>query len=70
MAADAGGRWSRLALAEPLRRLDRPGEAEKALAPLPESDPETRAERVLVAMDRGDFARAESPLSGGPDDHA
>ena len=69
MAADAEDRWSRLALAEAMRRLDRLGEAERMLAPLPDSDPEARAERVLLAMDRGDFATAESLLAGGPDDH-
>jgi tetratricopeptide (TPR) repeat protein len=69
VAADAEDRWSRLALVEALRRLDRPGEAERALAPLPESDPEARAARVLLAMDRGDFATAESVLAGGPGDH-
>jgi tetratricopeptide (TPR) repeat protein len=69
VAADAEDRWSRLALAEALRRLDRLGEAERMLAPLPETDPEARAERVLLAMDRGDFVTAESLLAGAPDDH-
>ena len=69
VAADAEDRWSRLALAEALRRLDRPGEAERTLAPLAEADPEARAERVLLAMGRGDFAIAESLLAGGPEDH-
>jgi predicted Zn-dependent protease len=69
VTADPEDRWSRLALAEALRRLDRPGEAEGALAPLPDSDPEARAARVLLAMDRGDLAAAESLLAGGPEDH-
>jgi tetratricopeptide (TPR) repeat protein len=69
VAADGGDRWSRLALVEALRRLDRLAEAEKMLAPLPEADQEARAERILLAMDRGDFAAAESLLAGGPDDH-
>ena len=37
------------------------------LAPLAEADPEARAERVMLAMDRGEFAAAESLLAGGPD---
>jgi tetratricopeptide (TPR) repeat protein len=69
VAADAEDRWSRLALTEALRRLDRLVEADRMLAPLPESDPDARAERVLTAMDRGDFAVAESLLTGGPADH-
>jgi tetratricopeptide (TPR) repeat protein len=69
VAADAEDRWSRLALIEALRRLDRRDEAGQVLAPLPESDPEARVERVHLAMDRGDFAGAESLLAGGPEDH-
>jgi tetratricopeptide (TPR) repeat protein len=69
VAADEQDRWSRLALVEALRRLDRLAEAEKTLAPLPDADPEARAERVLLAMDRGDFGAAESLLAGGPEDH-
>jgi tetratricopeptide (TPR) repeat protein len=69
VAADAEDRWSRLALVEALRRLDRRVEAERMLAPLPDSDPEARAERVLLAMDGGEFATAESLLAGGPEDH-
>ncbi len=66
VAADEQDRWSRLALAEALRRLDRRAEAERTLAPLPATDPEARAQRVLLAMDRGDFAAAEPLLAGGP----
>ncbi len=69
VAADADDRWSRLALVEALLRLDRLDEAERVLAPLPESDPEARAQRVMLAMDRGDLAAAESMLAGGPGDH-
>ena len=53
VAADPGDRWSRLSLAEALRRLDRLDEARRVLAPLPDSDPDARAARVLLAMDRG-----------------
>jgi tetratricopeptide (TPR) repeat protein len=69
VAADAGDRWSRLALVEALRRLDRLDEAERVLGPLPSSDPEARTKRVLIAMDRGDLAAAESLLAGGREDH-
>lgn len=69
VAADPEDRWSRLALAEALRRLDRPDEAAATLAPLPDSDPEARVERVLLAMGRGDFAASDALLAGGPADH-
>ncbi len=67
-AADPEDRWSRLALVEALRRLDRLDDAERALAPLPLSDPRVRTKRVLIAMDRGDLASAESLLAEGPPD--
>jgi tetratricopeptide (TPR) repeat protein len=69
VAADPEDRWSRLALAEALRRLDRLDEAGRVLATLPESDPDARIERIQLAMGRGDFASAEGLLAGGPDDH-
>jgi predicted Zn-dependent protease len=69
VAADPEDRWSRLSLAEALRRMDRLAEAERTLAPLPEADPEARAERVRLAMDWGDLPAAESLLAGGPEDH-
>lgn len=69
VAADPEDRWSRLALAEALRRLDRPDEAVATLAPLPDSDPEARVERVLLAMGRGDFTASDALLAGGPADH-
>jgi predicted Zn-dependent protease len=67
-AADPEDHWSRLALVEALRRLDRLDDAERALAPLPLSDPRVRTKRVLIAMDRGDFATSESLLAEGPQD--
>lgn len=69
VAADPQDRWSRLSLAEALRRLDRLDESGRTIEPLPDSDPDARAARVLLAMDRGDLARAEAMLSGGPADH-
>ncbi len=69
VAADGQDRWSRLALAEALRRLDRLEEAGRVLAPLSATDPEARVERVLLAMGRDEFDAAEGLLAGGPADH-
>lgn len=69
VAADPDDRRSRLVLAEAHLRANRPDAAEQALAPLPESDADARALRVGIALARGDGAKAESLLSGGPDDH-
>jgi predicted Zn-dependent protease len=69
VAADPGDRWSRLALAEGLRRLDRRAEAEAVLAVLPQSDSEAQAQRALLAIERGDFAGTETILSQTPGDH-
>jgi len=69
VAADPADRWSRLALAEALRRLDRIDQADTVLALLPKADPEARAQRVQLQMARGDFASAESLLTDGPLDH-
>jgi predicted Zn-dependent protease len=63
VAADPEDRWSRLALVEALRRLNRLDEAERELEVLSPSDPGVRTKRVLIAMDRGDFAAAESTLA-------
>jgi len=68
VAADPGDRWSRLALVEALRRLNRLDEAERVLGALPPSDSGARTKRVLIAMDRGDFAAAESILAEGQAD--
>jgi tetratricopeptide (TPR) repeat protein len=69
VATDPADRWSRLALAEALRRLDRLEEAESILAVLPPEDPEARAQRVLLLMDRNDFAATLAVLAEGPADH-
>lgn len=69
VAADPGDRWSRLSLAEAMRRLDRLDDARRILAPLPDSDPDARAARVLLAMDRGAFDEAGKLLDHGPADH-
>jgi predicted Zn-dependent protease len=67
--ADPGDRWSRLALAESLRQLGKGAEAEAVLACLPADDPEARAARVRLALDRRDIATVDSLLAGGPADH-
>jgi len=69
LEADPGDRWSRLGLAESLRQLGRLGEAEQVLKALADDDPEARAARVRVALDKGDLAAVESLLAGGPADH-
>jgi Flp pilus assembly protein TadD len=68
LAADHDDRPSRLALAEALRRLNRPAEAEAALKPLPASDLDARLLLVRLALDRGDLRTAESHLADGPAD--
>ncbi len=68
VAADPEDRWSRLALAEALRRLNRLDAAERVLSVLSPSDPGARTRRVLIAMDRGDFADAQSLLAARPEE--
>jgi tetratricopeptide (TPR) repeat protein len=67
--ADPADRWSRLALADALRRVGRIDDAEAALAPLPEFDSAARILRAEIALDRGDSRAAETLLAGGPADH-
>jgi predicted Zn-dependent protease len=67
--ADPDDRWSRLGLAESLRRLGRLDEAGKVLSALPASDTEARLIRVSLCLDRGDVASAEALLADGPADH-
>ncbi len=66
---DPEDRWSRLSLAESQRELSEREAAEKTLESLPASDPEARAIRVRIALDRGDDKLAESLLADGPADH-
>ena len=70
VAADPDDRLSRLALAEGLRRLGRFNEAIAALSSLSESDPDARARRALIALDRDDFSEFDRLVSEGPGDHA
>jgi tetratricopeptide (TPR) repeat protein len=67
--ADADDRWSRLSLAESLRELGRLDQAEQVLGPLVDADPDARAIRVRLALDRGATATAATLLAGGPPDH-
>src|SRR5262249_24119387 len=60
VAADPSDRPSCLALGESLRRLGRLDQADATLDALPETDPEARAARARVALDRGDLARVET----------
>jgi tetratricopeptide (TPR) repeat protein len=69
VAADPADRWSRVALAETLRQIGRRQEASGLLSVLPELDPDARAVRARIALDRGDDPAAEALLAGGPADH-
>ncbi len=69
VAADPSDRQSRVALAETLRQIGRREEAAQVLSVLPESDPDARAVRARIALDRGDDRAVEAILSGGPADH-
>jgi predicted Zn-dependent protease len=69
LEADPADRHSRLALAESRRRAARYDAAEATLAPLPGDDPDARALRAELALERSDPARAEGLAAGGPPDH-
>lgn len=69
VAADPDDRLSRLVLVDGLRRMNRLDEAEAALRPLPESDPEARAQRALLAIERGDASEVDRLLDGSAGDH-
>jgi predicted Zn-dependent protease len=69
LKADPSDRESRLALAETLRQLGQREEAEKTISVLGVEDPEARALRVKLALDRGDDQAAEALLAEGPAEH-
>ncbi len=69
LAADPEDRWSRVALAETLRQIGRRDEAATVLSVLPESDPDARAVRARIALDRGDDRAFQAILAVGPTDH-
>jgi tetratricopeptide (TPR) repeat protein len=68
--ADPEDRWSRLALAENYRRSGLYQEASDLLEPLPATDPEALANRVMVLLDRHQEQEAERLLAQAPDDSA
>jgi tetratricopeptide (TPR) repeat protein len=70
IAQDPADRDSRVALATGYARTNDLDQAEAALAPLPDSDPDARALRVQIAIDRGDLEAAERLLRDGPAGHA
>jgi tetratricopeptide (TPR) repeat protein len=70
VAADPGDGWSRAALADALRQIGRREEAAQVLSVLPDSDPDARAVRARIALDRGDDRAAKAILAEGPADHA
>lgn len=69
LRADPGDRRSRLALADSLRRLNRPAEARRLLDDLPADDPDARAARARLAVEGGELAEARRLLADGPADH-
>ncbi len=70
VAADPDDRDSRIALAENARRIGAYVEAERTLATLADADPEARAIRVRIALDRGDPDAADALLKNCPTDSA
>lgn len=68
VAADPRDRWSRLAMAENLRRMGLYVEAESTLDPLPADDHEAGVIRIQIALDRRDLDQAERALGQGPPD--
>jgi tetratricopeptide (TPR) repeat protein len=69
VAADPDDRASRLALANRYETSNRLDLAADALGPLPDSDPDARALRVLLAIDRGEIEIAQKLAKDGPSDH-
>ena len=67
---DPDDRWSRLALAESERRVGHFDEAQKLLAAMPDDDPDARAARAGLALERGRVDEAASLLAEGPEGHA
>jgi tetratricopeptide (TPR) repeat protein len=69
VASDPDDRWSRIALANAWLSNGDPDRAGQVLATLPLSDPEVRACRGQIEIDRGDFVAADAILAEGPQDH-
>jgi tetratricopeptide (TPR) repeat protein len=66
---DPEDRWSRLGLAHVYRRLLDYERAHDVLRPLPETDPDARAARAEIELDRGNLSAAASLLAEGPEKH-
>jgi tetratricopeptide (TPR) repeat protein len=64
--ADPEDRWSRLDIADNYRRMGLIDDAETAIAPLPDSDLDALAIRVMLAIDRHQDDKAEQLLASGP----
>ncbi len=65
VAADPDDLKSQLALVDAYYRLNRLDEAERILEKIPGSNADARAKRIAIAMDRGEYAAAESLLDEG-----
>ncbi len=65
---DPEDRWSQLAIADNYRRMGLIDDAETAIAPLPDSDLDALAIRVMLAIDRHQDDKAEQLLASGPAD--
>ena len=63
---DPEDHWSRLAIADNYRRMGLIDDAETAIAPLPDSDLDALAIRVMLAIDRHQDDKAEQLLASGP----
>ena len=63
---DPEDRWSRLAIADNYRRMGLIDDVETAIAPLPDSDLDALAIRVMLAIDRHQDDKAEQLLASGP----
>lgn len=69
IAADPSDRHSRLALAKCYVTSNQLDLAADTLHPLPDSDPDARALRVRLAINRGEFELAQNLVRDGPPDH-
>jgi tetratricopeptide (TPR) repeat protein len=70
VAEDPADRPSRLALAASYQMTNQQDEAADVLRELPDSDPDARAIRIQLAIDRGEIETAEALARAGPADHA
>ncbi len=69
IATDPTDRVSRLALASCYETSNQLDLAAAALSPLPESDPDARALRITLAIDRGEIEIAGKLARDGPSEH-